>query len=378
MMTTESHTQNRIAFLDMLRGFLAFWVYFGHLLMITIGKDVIWGSPALAVDGFMVLSGFLMAYHWILRQEKFPSFKTQTQDFYLRRYFRIAPLYYLLLAVALTYQSKLVEIKTVVNTLVPPPWKGRFVVFDNPIFASLSLENILSHISFTFGFFPKFANSNILPDWSIGLEMQFYLLFPLLVFLIARIGPLSVTFFSLMATIATNKLFGLYLTNGPLGRFPQPSLIFFKLNLFLAGMAIAYAYLSKDNRQKLAWLIIGIVSIYGANVQVMIITAVMAYLLIFDAERRELLSKIGSWKIFRFLGDTSYGLYLLHLLIIYPVLFYLFKESWFLSLSEYGKFGVAFVIITPVVYFLSYILHRVVELNGIRLARVISRRIVQN
>jgi peptidoglycan/LPS O-acetylase OafA/YrhL len=57
---TKANIEGHIGFLDALRGFLAFWVFYGHLKMASIAKDVLWGSPALAVDGFMQLSGFLM------------------------------------------------------------------------------------------------------------------------------------------------------------------------------------------------------------------------------------------------------------------------------------------------------------------------------
>ena len=48
----------------------------------------------------MVLSGFLMTYHWIGREGKFNNHCRQSIDFYLRRFFRIAPLYYLLFTIA--------------------------------------------------------------------------------------------------------------------------------------------------------------------------------------------------------------------------------------------------------------------------------------
>jgi len=369
-----SSRNDHIGILDALRGFLAFWVFYGHVKMASIGQDVLWGSPALAVDGFMLLSGFLMAYHWILREGRFESFRQQVKDFYIRRFFRIAPLYYVLLTVALVFQKELFRIKYTVNTLVPPPWKGRFMIFDNPIFQDVSLANILSHYSFTFGFIPKFSHSNILPDWSIGLEMQFYLIFPLLIILISRIGPFSVTFTSLMIAIATNKLFGLYQDPGILGKFSQPSFIFFKINYFLAGMSIAYALLSKDNRQKIAWLLLGAVSIYGSEVQVVIIAAVLVFLLIFDPENNELISKIGSWKVFKFFGDTSYSLYLVHLLIMYPILYYLFEQSWFLAQSDGIRFIISMAIITPLVYGAAYLLFKTIEINGIRLGRNIIKK----
>ena len=42
-------------------------------------------------------------------------------------------------------------------------------------YISSNLEiRILLHVTFLFGLFPSFIQDSILPDWSIGLEMQFY------------------------------------------------------------------------------------------------------------------------------------------------------------------------------------------------------------
>jgi len=51
-----ANQKNHIGFLDLLRRFLAFWVYYAHLKMASIGKDVIWGSPS--VWRLMVLCCF--------------------------------------------------------------------------------------------------------------------------------------------------------------------------------------------------------------------------------------------------------------------------------------------------------------------------------
>src|ERR1700741_1786618 len=83
-----------------LRGAMAFWVFYGHLRISCLGSPPRFGHPANAVDVFMVLSGFLMTYHWIGRESKFNNHARQTGDFYLRRFFRIAPLYYLLFTIA--------------------------------------------------------------------------------------------------------------------------------------------------------------------------------------------------------------------------------------------------------------------------------------
>lgn len=59
-------------------------------------------SAGLAVDLSMMLSGFLMAHHFLLRRQREPWTDPDTwTTFWIRRLFRIAPVYYLLLVVAL-------------------------------------------------------------------------------------------------------------------------------------------------------------------------------------------------------------------------------------------------------------------------------------
>jgi len=340
--------------------------------MASIGKDVIWGSPALAVDGFMILSGFLMAYHWVLREERFQSFWQQAKDFYIRRFFRIAPLYYSLLIIVFIWQSKFVAVKEAVNKIIPPAWGGAVLVLDNPDFQPLSFWNVFSHFSFTFGFIPKFVNSNMLPDWSIGLEMQFYLLFPILVLIIARFGSAATTFLVFLSTITTAKYVGLYDHAGLIARFPQPSFIFFKLNIFLSGMAIAYAYLAKENKRKVYWILISILSLFNAKIHIFIIAALIILLLFFDENSKDILSRIGNGKLSKFLGDTSYGLYLMHLPVMYPILYILFSQDWFLQLPIYPRLLMTVIIISPVVYGLAYLVNRFIELPGIRFGKRIT------
>lgn len=364
-----STPRNHIGFLDLLRGFLAFWVYYAHLKMASIGKDVIWGSPTLAVDGFMLLSGFLMAYHWVLREDRFQSFWKQAEDFYIRRFFRIAPMYYLVLSGAYIFQNYFIHIKGFVTSIVPPAWGGATAGTNWVGISPLSFWNVISHYTFTFGFIPKLANNNILPDWSIALEMQFYALFPILVLIIARFGSTATTFFVFLATVATTKFVGLYDHAGLIARFPQPSFILFRLNIFLAGMAIAYAYLAKENKRKIYWILISLLSLFNVKIHILIIAVLIILLLFFDADSMDIFSKIGNGKLSKFLGDTSYGLYLLHLPIMYPVLYILYKWDWFINLTIYPRLLVVMLIVTPLVYGLAYAMFKLVELPGIKIGK---------
>ncbi len=365
---------NHIGFLDGLRGFLAFWVYFAHLEMASIGKEAFWGSPHRAVNGFMILSGFLMAYHWILRKDRFQSFWQQAKDFYLRRFFRIAPLYYFLLTIVIIFQRKFDQIKLAVLRVVPPAWGGEVVIATSSGFEPRSIWNILTHYSFAFGLIPKYVDANMLPDWSIGLEMQFYLLFPLLVLILAEFGPLTTTIGVFLATFAVRRFPGMFGIPDLLAIFPQPSFILFKLNLFFAGMAIAYAYLSKETTKKVLWILLSILVVVNGNIHTFIILGAMILLLFFDEDAEDLISRLGNGKLSKFFGNTSYGLYLLHLPVMYPILYYLFQQDWFMSLPLYPRFAISFVIISPLVYGLAYLAYRFIEIPGIQYGKTLSKR----
>ena len=99
----HANNTDHLPWLDGLRGFAALWVLVSHAQILSGMRGIpvlSWGE--LAVDLFMLLSGFLMAHHYVLRQEKEPwDAKATFYTFWLRRFFRIAPLYYFLLFFAL-------------------------------------------------------------------------------------------------------------------------------------------------------------------------------------------------------------------------------------------------------------------------------------
>jgi peptidoglycan/LPS O-acetylase OafA/YrhL len=248
--TMTPQEKDHLELVDVLRGLMALWVFCAHLSVACTGKVLSWGPPSSSVDIFMFISGLLMAYHWTKRQHKFSDTLAHTTDFYIRRFFRIAPLYYLLLIVAFIGQDYFFEAREAIRQLVPPPWAAAAAGPNNPLDSSLTITNILSHFTFTFGFFPKYVANNILPDWSIGLEMQFYLIFPLLMVIIKRFGTLFMAAVGITMCLLAHKLFGVYFNPGLLGNYPQPGFILLKLNFFICGMCIALAYLSKDDTRK--------------------------------------------------------------------------------------------------------------------------------
>ena len=77
-------------------------VLVGHCMILTGFSLPIIGQPDFGVDLFILLSGSLMVFQYQLRSE-FEDWTTPRTwaAFWIRRFFRIAPLFYLMLAAAL-------------------------------------------------------------------------------------------------------------------------------------------------------------------------------------------------------------------------------------------------------------------------------------
>lgn len=109
---------------------------------------------------FYIISALTLVLSW---QHRSNTDANPGKAFWARRFFRIAPLFYLMLLIAAL-------VTTGDSTVVPPSMRGD--IFTWP--------NLLAHMTFVFGWFPWFQNSWIGVEWSIGVEMTFYALFPLI------------------------------------------------------------------------------------------------------------------------------------------------------------------------------------------------------
>ena len=156
--------KNHFKGLDALRAIAALAVVFSHIevhksyhgIPTIISKlSIRIADGHIAVILFFVLSGFLITY--LLVKEKEKKGKISLKKFYLRRIFRIWPLYYLIIFLS-------------------------YLFFNS----NYSKESVLLCLSI----FPNIAQAfghgwPTSPQiWSIGVEEQFYLLWPILVILI--------------------------------------------------------------------------------------------------------------------------------------------------------------------------------------------------
>jgi len=162
----------RIPELDGLRGIAILLVlsfhYLNNQLVHATGKfgkliGQVTSFGWVGVDLFFVLSGFLIGSNLIRNRNSANYFPT----FYMRRVVRIIPNYYLLLVIFLLitaipyFQSS--YFLTGSNVV---PWKSYFLMVHNIDMAHMH----------------SFGNSSLSVTWSIGIEEQFYIIFPFIVY----------------------------------------------------------------------------------------------------------------------------------------------------------------------------------------------------
>lgn len=360
--------------LDGFRASLALWVYLGHLAAATGFQNYILDRHPLAVDLFMVLSGFLMIHTWKQSNEEYRFFSSATLSFYGNRFFRIAPLYYFLLLICYLLAPSLAKMHDETLQLIPPIWAQDIKGYLPQ--TSWNFNNftwIWTHFTFLFGLVPGMENSTPLPDWSLSLEMQFYLVLPLLLISLKKTPIVILAAISAILAVVSPILFGNYLDAGLITHFGQPSFLPYRLNAFIAGMVPAF-YLQLNtiqlSRQKKALLIASaLLCIMPLSKPVIIIYGLFIILVLNKAPRISFALSIAP---LRFLGKISYSIYLCHVLIVIPIAYWLIKDTSFLDLSPRLRFAIALLASLPIVILFSYALYQLIEKRFIHLWKSIS------
>lgn len=211
------------------KGGLSSWPYLDYML-----KD----TGRIGVNLFFVLSGFLISF--LLMKENKETGDINFRNFYIRRILRIWPLY-------LAYSISLIFlVPYLLHTLGMGNGYDMHTVLVNLLFMALFAVNI------QLAFFPY--NQGIMEvTWSVCIEEQFYLLWPVLILafrnrlkqlfiLMISIGFLSKTLCLVLPyffNVTSDKLFSINYV-----------LLFDKLELFGMGMFAAYLLFNKEVFQR--------------------------------------------------------------------------------------------------------------------------------
>jgi peptidoglycan/LPS O-acetylase OafA/YrhL len=191
----------RLEYIDGLRALAALWVVLHHTietsdptraLRIPIVGPVLaslfFGQFAVMI--FLMLSGFCLYYPCCTKNPEAPRLSTSFGTYLKRRATRIAPPYLWACLFCIAFSQ------------LPGIQSGRWTIVG-PIDGWV----ILSHLLFVHNLIPSHAMKIDYPMWSIGLEWQLYLLFPLMVWAFRKSNASIVIAVSLLMAIAVRIVF---------------------------------------------------------------------------------------------------------------------------------------------------------------------------
>ncbi|MBI3233180.1 MAG: acyltransferase [Bacteroidetes bacterium] len=262
---------------------------------------------------FFTLSGFLITYLLITEKEKTSSIKLF--PFYIRRILRIWPLYFGFLALCI----------------------GSYIFVFN-----IEPEHINYIFLFVF-FLPNIAfNLNLYPQstshlWSIGIEEQFYIFWPLV---ISKISNLKRFIYIFIIGLIALKIIAILISNAT--HIKAIESIFSSLKYDC--MAIGALFALNINNKRLLQLVqrfnlyiivafllfyfgsfflpvVEIFSILNDDV-ISMLTGLFIYTQIFSKSSHQILE----WKIIKYLGKISFGIYVFHPLILAFFEYILYKK----------------------------------------------------
>ncbi|MGZ6416804.1 MAG: acyltransferase family protein, partial [Bacteroidia bacterium] len=189
-MTINQKTKIFFPNLDGLRFIAFFFVFSQHVIWGAIKKlsiqspildhitYTLFGNGSLGVSVFFVLSGFLITY--LILKEIEVNGKLNVKAFYIRRFLRIWPLYFLVLIFAFYLYPFLISF---VHT-DPDVFGSRKIYYFTFLSNFDVMHNIVQHGA------PGTAITGV--TWSVSIEEQFYLIWPVLFYLVPRKYFLSI------------------------------------------------------------------------------------------------------------------------------------------------------------------------------------------
>ena len=311
----------------------------------------------LGVNLFFVVSAFtLMLSHQRRQYEEHAN-----RNFFIRRFFRIAPMYYL----AIVYFT--------------------FAYYTSFDFSNLHWENVpkkelLTNLLFINGLFPEYIHRYVPGGWSITVEFTFYALFP---FLFSRIKDINkaVVFtltMLLISTVVNILLTGTYADqNNFLRLFIGTQLPVFSLGIL--------AFFIVTNKDKLSEIKLSILSYLALIILIYCYVAInydFLYSIVFFLLLIILTQKaypLFSNRILAKIGKVSFSLYLMH----FVVMTFFNSNGWLTwvkidsTLSATFYFILAYLCIFTSGYICSVFTHKFIEVPGQNLGRKIIQKLNQ-
>jgi len=355
--------------IDQLRGIAILLVMVTHVshsqINISDISRVIFDFGKIGVELFFFLSAYTLCLSMTIRKEG-----EHVNYYYIRRYFRIAPLYYI--GIILYF---IVSKYDFLNQ------GGNLSHHEN-----FTFSNIFFNITFLHGLVPS-ANNTIVPGgWSIGTEMLFYVVFPVLFHLYQRfkstlylvVAPLiglivACIFVYIIASLIGNRVYS------------TPFYFYHILNqlpVFLIGMT--YFFLEQNGRIRinptigltLFFILFGLSFILmhklKSDITIALFIAALSFGLLFNFFKEIKLNL----SILQRIGQLSFSIYIFHFVFAYPLtdVFLTYVSS---TVHPYLLFLISFVMTLLLSVFLAALSERYLEKPGINLGKTLIEKLTK-
>ncbi|HCN8108196.1 acyltransferase family protein [Escherichia coli] len=354
---------NKLGYIDATRGIAILMVIMVHTSQLVDGLPGLVGSVAsfgqMGVQLFFVASALTLCMSHSRRSgESNPTIK-----YFIRRFFRIAPLYYCGI------------IGFFVLNYVGTKYLGAPYMHEG----QYSAINILSNIFMLHGLIPS-ANNTIVPGgWSIGTEFIFYALFPLLFIFFDKIhkkAGLKAIFLAWLVITALNFAFQFfYSSHSELGFFNN-SFWYFNisnnLSVFIAGFMIFYGADKIVSSKPVAYLIFAVlialsIFIFSLNENIIysIVPAISGIAFIFLISGLE--RSNASPRIIRRIGQLSFAMYITHIVFTSYVMRAVNKHI--PDFSPSIKLIIFYIIVVSLSFVAAIVCEKLIENPGIQMGK---------
>jgi len=354
------NSKNRLAFLDGLRGLAAIYVLAYHVIMSPqpplaapdyIGPVIQFGYSGVVL--FFVVSAFSLCF----TMPRHEATRQPLLSFAVSRFFRIAPLFYVLVG----YQV----------------WR---------VHGNVDPQSLLASLSLLFNLSPAFAASLAWAGWTVGAEVLFYIAFPAIYAASGlKLSRLSVF---VLVGVAISLSFWQYRADDPAMRAYHLRSILTFLPTFLIGMLSFVLWeKGKNSPHREKW---GLAAL-AAGVTILLVRSYVIPRLVFspwcavDAAAYGLILigaglydfRIMRARALRFYGKISYSVYLWHTVVIFWLMSELHR-IYGIALPVGLKYSACFVLVLAVTTAIAYGTYRIIEQPGEWLGKRIFARLRLN
>jgi peptidoglycan/LPS O-acetylase OafA/YrhL len=354
----------KLDYIDALRGIAIISVLivhtheYGHNILPGVITNIV-NQGARGVQLFFLVSAFTLFISFKNRttSERFPI-----RNFFVRRFFRIAPMYYL----GIGYY------------LIQDGLGARYWLGDAP---KITIANIAANLTFLHGFNPYHITSLVPGGWSIGVEMTFYFMMPLL---FSRIKNINQAFAFFIISILLKLVLQVVLKKFPIISFDRLWLeylfLYFpsQLPIFCLGILFYFIVVEKESVSAisgvsvlvfsgmvLAQLSVGKQIILSNHILFGIGFLCLAYSL--SIYRFTLLVN----PIVNYIGKISFSMYVVHFAVLHWLNQFHLTDYFG---SELINFMVRFLVVVTLTIIISILLYYVIEVPFQSLGKKLIKR----